>query len=438
MDQQPGTAIVEGGIRAVNFFNGRLLSGEDMSREQEANRAARQRLGRAIGPGVAYGLDVARAGDLAVTVEAGLAVTRSGQPLVLGGRLTLALGEQPGATETTTAPGFRNCDPFAGGVYIARQGLYLLTIAPAEVGEGRAPVSGLGNSAAPCNTRYLVEGVQFRLLPVDMARDLGLTNAQLGDEARLRSRLAAICLGLEARRRLLADPFGSPPPADPLDALRPRRLTDCDVPLALIYRTEAGGLVFVDNWSVRRPLTAPEGAPAALAGDSTSPSGYLGRQSLLGEGWGLRMAAMMLQLDEQLGQIPANGQAVVAARDRLLFLPPAGIIPVVRAPGVGSGFVAATFFQGKAPSALTYDEIELIDARQVRGLLREALDHEPIDLAGADRVQLYRIWENVQAPASGPLPQAAVVFASRSLAYRGAPRFGVARVGRSRFGPELS
>ncbi len=430
MDQQPGTAIVEGGIRAVNFFNGRLLSGEDMSREQEANRAARQRLGRAIGPGVAYGLDVARAGDLAVTIEAGLAVTRSGQPLLLGGRLTLALGEQPSAAGPTTAPDFRNCDPFAGGVYIARQGLYLLTIAPAEVGEGRAPVSGLGNSAAPCNTRYVVEGVQFRLLPVDMARDLGLTNAQLGDEARLRSRLAAICLGLEARRRLLADPFGSPPPADPLDVLRPRRLTDCDVPLALIYRTEAGGLVFVDNWSVRRPLTAPEGAPGASAGDSTSPSGYLGRQSLLGEGWGLRMAAMMLQFDEQISQIPANGQAVVAARDRLLFLPPAGIIPLHV--GSGGGFDLAAFF-----GQLASRDVALIDGVQLPPLLREALDHEPIDLAVPQKVQLYRIWENVQALEAGNEVRPALVFASRTLPYRGVARFGRARVARSRVAPSV-
>jgi hypothetical protein len=437
MDQQPGTAIVEGGIRAVNFFNGRLLSGEDLSREQEANRLARQRLGRATGPGVAYGLDVARASDLAVTVEAGLAVAGSGQPLLLSGRVSLALGEQPGATAPTPAAGFRNCAPFAGGVYIARQGLYLLTIAPAEVGEGRAPVSGLGNSAAPCNTRYLVEGVQFRLLPVDMARDLGLSSEHLGDEAHLRSRLAAICLGLAARRKLLADPFGGRQPADALDALRPLRLTDCDVPLALIYRTEAGGLVFVDNWSVRRPIMAPEGVPGALTGDSASPSGYLGRPALIGAGWALRTAAMMMQFDEQISQIAESDRPVVAASSRLLFLPPAGIIPAVRSPGAGRGFTVATFFGGAAAAGQAYDEIDPIDAGQVRGLLREALDHEPIELAGPGQVQLYRIWENVQATAAGAASQAAVVFASRSLPYRGAPRFGSARVGRSRFGPQL-
>ena len=31
------TPILDGGIRSVNFFNGRLLTARDLSREQEAN-----------------------------------------------------------------------------------------------------------------------------------------------------------------------------------------------------------------------------------------------------------------------------------------------------------------------------------------------------------------------------------------------------------------
>ena len=50
--------ILKGGIRSVNFFNGRLLSAEDLKQEQEANREGRARLGQAVGHGVAYGLEV--------------------------------------------------------------------------------------------------------------------------------------------------------------------------------------------------------------------------------------------------------------------------------------------------------------------------------------------------------------------------------------------
>lgn len=54
-------AISEGGIESVNFFNGRLLSGQDLSREQAAQRQAAERMGLALGTGIAFGLEVSRA-----------------------------------------------------------------------------------------------------------------------------------------------------------------------------------------------------------------------------------------------------------------------------------------------------------------------------------------------------------------------------------------
>src|SRR3954471_7916589 len=89
--------LLDGGIRSVNFFNGRLLSGRDLSREQSARREADARLGRAIGDGVAYGLEVARdvtldkAAAPVLRIKAGLAVNRSGQTLRLAGDVSVAL-----------------------------------------------------------------------------------------------------------------------------------------------------------------------------------------------------------------------------------------------------------------------------------------------------------------------------------------------------------
>ena len=40
-------AVADGGIETVNFFNGRLLTAGDMSREQDARRQADARLGLA-------------------------------------------------------------------------------------------------------------------------------------------------------------------------------------------------------------------------------------------------------------------------------------------------------------------------------------------------------------------------------------------------------
>ncbi len=55
---QLDTPFLDGGIRSTNFFNGRLLSREDLQREQDAERAVHERLGRALGTGIAYGLEV--------------------------------------------------------------------------------------------------------------------------------------------------------------------------------------------------------------------------------------------------------------------------------------------------------------------------------------------------------------------------------------------
>src|SRR5690242_6690299 len=92
--QQP---LLSGGLRSVNFFNGRLLSAEDLSQDQSANRQAHQYLGQAIGAGVASGLEVREKTGVStrtapvVTVAAGLAVNRLGQALPLAEATDIAL-----------------------------------------------------------------------------------------------------------------------------------------------------------------------------------------------------------------------------------------------------------------------------------------------------------------------------------------------------------
>src|SRR5688572_12414582 len=83
------TPVLAGGIQSVHFFNGRLLSAEDLLQEQSANRQARQRLGKALGDGVVYGLDVKKNQSMStnaapiVTVSEGLALNREGDALQL-------------------------------------------------------------------------------------------------------------------------------------------------------------------------------------------------------------------------------------------------------------------------------------------------------------------------------------------------------------------
>ena len=73
----------------------------------------------------------------------------------------------------------------------------------------------------------------------------------------------------------------------------------------------------------------------------------------------------------------------------------------------------------------------------MRGLLRESFARDPIDLSVRSRVQVYLIFDNVQAAAASDAVTPVLLFASRDLPYRGVARFGFARWEQSRFAPRV-
>src|SRR3954467_11190975 len=105
--KQLSEAITTGGIRSINFFNGRLLTAEDMTAEQATRREADARLGNAIGSGGAFGLEVSQSAAAAtapvLTVQAGLAINARGQTLRLSEATDIALTRPP--TEFSPASG---------------------------------------------------------------------------------------------------------------------------------------------------------------------------------------------------------------------------------------------------------------------------------------------------------------------------------------------
>lgn len=414
-------AITGGGIRTVHFFNGRLLTGEDMTREQDAQRLARLRLGRAIGSGVVSGLEVSRSLDAtkerpAVRVYEGLAVNREGRVLELTGTTELSLVRaQPDGSAAQVL--FDDCTPFQPGSYSAGAGVYLLTIAPSETREGRAEVSGLGNEEASCNTAFSVEGVQLRLLK--LALPTGLENPP----GRLRNRLAHLLLGTADPRRLAfeSNPLGAPVGSyGLLDDLRESGcLGDKQVPLAVLSWTAADGIRFIDFWSVRRRLTD-------ASADARFPM-------LLGDRRQADAEAAFLQFQGQIGELLDTGTALgsVTAADRFEYLPPVGIVPIS---GSGSlvGFDPDEFLgdQGSRELATT-------DAALVRTLVQESFWHDPIEVGGKERIQRYVVWENELAVEAGDVGRRVLVFARRTLPYRGIARYGRARFGLSRFAPSV-
>jgi hypothetical protein len=424
--RQLNDIILDGGIRSIKFFNGRLLSGEDLSKEQEAQRLERRRLGQAVGSGVVCGLEISETAGVStdaapvLTITKGLAINRRGQTLTLSADINLSLVKSPNGTNgsgSSAAPiSFANCLPPEPGVYVAGAGLWLLTIIPANTTEGKALVSGLGNTDAACNVKYTAHGVLFRLISLD------LDPVDLGTPTLLRNRLAYRCFGIDDTADFYRNLFGPDIHAyGMVDALRPNRLTDCEVPLAIIYYTASDGLVFLDQWAVRRRVIAPEAATRweLLTGD---------RRKAEAE-------AMFWQFQAQLDDLRANISSTllpsVQAKTHFRWLPAAGIVPL-RSNRWPFGFTKIAFFHDIKTRGIEEPPPRVplvIEGARVGALIRDSFAYPPIDIETEELIWVYHVRQNQQAIDDGgpDVPQPYVVFASGHMPYMGDPHYDVNR-----------
>jgi hypothetical protein len=406
--RQLSEAITDSRLRSINFFNGRLLTAEDLGQEQTVRRAADARLGQAIGCGVAFGLEVSQAISAAtqpvVTVQSGLAINLRGQALSLSDAVDVSLVRPAGAGAAAGPGVFSDCEPPQPGVFVADAGVYLLVMCPASATEGRAPANGLGTCTVSCNARYSIEGVQFRLVQLPTAADLT-------KPALLRNSVAYECFGvLVDTAAMVTDPFHAPwDRTGLLDRMRRNNIgvSDCDVPLAVIYWT-LDGIQFIDMWSVRRRLTeqaAVRSWPLLFSDRRTSETD-----------------AMIQQFEDHIEATFIGESALesINMRDRFTFLPPVGFVPM-RGAGSPKGFDAGTFFGNHASRT-----VATIDGASLRSLFAEARGHEPIDLRSPAKIQLYVIFENLMAVQAQQSTQLTVVFASRYLTNRETARYSLA------------
>lgn len=405
--QQP---LKEGAIRSVNFFNGRLLTSKDLTREQQARREADWRAGLAIGDGVAFGLEVERDGTLdqpqapVVRVKAGLAVNRKGQTLRLTADTSVALARR--FDSATTSCIFAQCNPIGSGTYVAGAGVYLLTIAPAETSEGRAPTNGLDPSNVRCNTDTNVEGVQFRLITVGPQLYAGLDPAS----PQFRNRLAYRCFGIDGSEQLLRDPWLADAASPTLvDSLRDAGLGEWDVPLALVY-WRADGLRFVDAWAVRRRLTLRQKTLLGL------PDFCQQDQVALNEAMGWQFQAQLADVIAAAG-VPA----ALGVGENFRFLPPVGVLPLDGPPI--RGLAIPNFLAGRVHRAPVH-----IEGARVRHLFGLARDFPAIDLATEEMLWVYLVRQNRQPATAGLTPaRPYALFASGHLPFVGDARFDVNR-----------
>ncbi|HEY8561392.1 MAG TPA: hypothetical protein VIL74_13530 [Pyrinomonadaceae bacterium] len=407
-------AVTQGSLPNTNFFNGRLVTGADLTREQTARRESVSRLGETIGEGIAEGLRVkivspAETNPL-VAVSPGRALNRCGQALGLYEETIVDLAERIGSVERESI-GFSRCPAAAAtGTYAAGFGLYLLVLSPVMTKQGSAPVGGLKNSFAACGSDVILEAVQFRLLPVDPF----LANDSLPGSDHLRNYLAYRCFGVDRTQRLFEDPYGfALENYGLLDEMRGKTLSDNDVPLALVSWT-ANGLEFVEMWAVRRRVAKRSDAA--------------GWTQLIGDRRASETEAMIEQFADHIaGEAPdENDFREVRAVDHFFFLPPIGILPL--AAGGKNGFDLDSFFGEKMLA-----DVALLDGDSLRPLLREAATHEPISLRTDEKIRIYLVRENFLAAQAGQVKQIAAVFAKRNLPYYGTARFDLADWDSSRF-----
>jgi hypothetical protein len=408
--QQP---ILDGGIRSINFFNGRLLSARDLTREQSANREAERRLGQAIGEGVAYGLEVSKSNSSTqespvVTVEAGLAINRTGQTLMLAAKTDVALVRRA-APGSGNVEFFGECAPLQSGTYVAGAGVYLLTIAPAQGTEGRAATHSLESTNASCNTDTTVNAVQFRLVQLDQQ----ISAAEMLNQNKLRNLIAYKCFGVDSTSQFPVAPFTTNlEKYGLLDSLRPTWLTECEVPLAILYWTLVDGIKFVDLWSVRRQLF-PRSA------DKTWPFLTTSRRRT-------EAVSMFLEFAEQLDAMRENlpNPAAVRAVDHFRYLPPVGIVPLSTGQ-FQQGFHKDLFFD----TITRHPEVHIEGAR-IEALMHAALHYPPVDLDSHVMIWVYRVRENQQQQVPGANTggsQPYLIFTTGHMAYLGDAHFDVNR-----------
>ena len=364
-----GTPLVDDAVRDVNFFNGRLLTGRDLSREQDARRLSDRRLGQAVGPGIGWGLEVTPvAGTPAgrVTVSAGLGVSPSGQVLYLATD-TAARLIPPVAGSTTSAGGdFGPCGPLSGAAYVAGDGLFLLTLAPATLAEGQAPVLALDSVNTRCNTDAWVEAVQLRMLRIN-----GWENSVTAstDVANLRNRIAYAFFAPAGEAAAHGAP-GNEAASGLLDQMFGQGLSRCDVPLAVVYMV-GDAIVFIDAWSVRRRLAEDAAAD--------SWSAWLGtRVQALAE-------SRLLQFQQQVSA--PSALLAAPASPTLAWLPPAGFLP--------AGTDWSRFFGSQAPQRSVP-----LAPEAARGVLATALHDDPIAVGSSTLVRVYEIGDG---SGGGPL-----------------------------------
>ena len=435
--QQLLEPIIEGGIHSTNFFNGRRLTAEDLLREKKSNREHERLLGQAIGEGVVHGLEVGLpdgliTGGSKIEIQKGLAINRKGDVLYLPNKIPVPL--VPPVEEVDIQASFINCEKSATQYLTTNHGVYVLLITPASGLSGSAPMSSIPDdgSIIGCGKSDRVEGVQFRLVKMDLdgpafaglKEDTKVKLDEVSDKtdvasvSMFRNIVAHACFGTEEKEKFIVDPFGSNdfPSYGAIDKLcsldddAPNKITDCDVPIAIIRWTDLQ-IQFVDLWSVRRRPIPQSPAQNLL---------FVRSQRCLAED-----EAICQQFKDQMQMIVTTGSnaPTVTAVTFFAYLPPVGLIPL-QGKNLQQGFRYETFFKG-----MKYRDPVFIEGAKVIPLTLQVISYLPIYTLSSELVWLYNVRQNRQAIDFGEIAggQDYIVFSTGHAPFLGDARFDLDR-----------
>lgn len=330
-----GTVLVDSARRRPFYFDGRFLTAEDLTADQEYARARQSDLAQAMGAGVIRGLMVsiergASANNVELVIEEGLGVTPAGDLVVVGADVRTRLDAIPESTVIEARLGIRQ---LATAGIRNRSGLYLLALRPVEFSTN--PVASYPTTLDGTRSVHdgdIIEATAVTLIPYP-------DRSGSEDFADKRARVA---------REIF------------FEGQRPGVLQEA-LPLALLC-LEGGALRWIDVYLVRREVGA----------ESTLAAGLNQRPRALLEAW-------FKQHQDHVASI--GTPAIAAGYNATKYfdaLPPVGMIPASTLK-----FDGQTLTQSFFPPVVDC-EFAFVPADEVAVLVDEALALPPIDLLAGD------------------------------------------------------
>lgn len=326
--------VLDGLRRRPRYFDGRFLTGADLTRDQDYIRRRQADLARATGTGVVAGLQVSlegAAGGEMLAIEAGHGVTPSGDLVLVTTRRSFAPLDLPAVERLDATLGLRAIPRAPLG---RRTGLFLLALRAVEF---------TANPIAAYPTRIdgprsvedgdVIEATAVSLIPFP----------ETGGAATLSEARRAV-----ARRIFLGEPVGLPQ-----DAL----------PLAMVAM-ERGAIRWIDMPLVRRETGADTPLQVSLGS----------RPRALAEAFVLQHQAHLADVlaERAAGGLPAG----FPAAEHFAALPAAGQLPAAAILTDTMGFRQIWF-----PPAMEVD-VSFVPEDEVPSLVEESLAMPPIDLLG--------------------------------------------------------